>query len=116
MHELSVCQSILNQVGEIADQQHASTVQKIFLSIGPLAGVNADLLQTAFPLARADTVAANAELVIESMPIIVACAECGAESEVTINNLVCRTCGDWNTRLISGDEMILLRVELRREH
>ena len=79
MHELSVCQALVNQVVEIAQQNSAHTVQVITLHIGPLAGVEPALLVSAFPLAAAGTVAASAQLVIEPQPLRVHCQTCGAD-------------------------------------
>ena len=112
MHELSVCQSMLAQVASIARQHAATRVLNITLRIGPLSGVESRLLQDAFPLARAGTVAANAELSIETLPIRVRCRECGCESEVEINRLICVHCGGYQTQVMSGDELLLANVEL----
>lgn len=112
MHELSVCQSMLNQVDHIAREHQADCVTKITLLIGPLSGIEPTLLQQAFPLASAGTVAEQASLIIESLPIRVTCQQCGQESEVTINKLTCQHCGDYQTRVISGDEMLLANLEL----
>ena len=116
MHELSVCQSIIDQVSHIAAEHQASVVEKIYLQIGPLSGVEPDLLQSAFPIARADSVASHAELVIKLLPVRVHCASCDTDSDVKSNRLVCGNCGNWQTQLLSGDEMILERVELQRQH
>ena len=112
MHELSVCQALLRQVDAIAQQHDASGVEKIVVRIGPLAGVEPRLLQDAFPIARAGTVAADAELVIETLPLRVRCDSCGAETDALPNRLLCGACADWHTRIISGDEMLLASVEL----
>ena len=112
MHELSVCQSMLAQVEVIAVQHQANRVTGVTLHIGPLSGIEPNLLQQAFTLARAGTVAAQATLVIESLPIRVRCQRCKQESEATPNRLLCAHCGDYHTQLISGDEMLLASVEL----
>ncbi len=112
MHELSVCQAMLDQVALIADRHRARGVSNIIVRIGPLSGVEPDLLAQAFPIARAGTIAEDAKLVIESMPIRVRCDRCGAESEVEANRLLCRQCGGHRTRVISGDELLLASVEL----
>ena len=49
MHELSVCQGLLDQVTGIARQHQATGVARIRLRIGPLSGVEPQLLQQAFP-------------------------------------------------------------------
>lgn len=112
MHELSVCQDLLTQVTTLATQHQASQVALIVVQIGPLCGVVPELLEQAFTLAKIATVAESAELILETLPVRVRCQRCEAESEVLPNCLICKNCGDWQTQLISGDEMLLARVEL----
>lgn len=115
MHELSICQEIIIQVNDIAFQNQASVIESITLQVGPLSGVEAPLLKQAFPFAAAQTIAKNAELIIEELPVIVECKQCGTHSTVIPNKLICSQCGDYHTQLISGDEMLLASVELSRE-
>ena len=116
MHELSVCLSLLQQMETIAEQRNASAVERVYLKIGPLSGIEPHLLRQAYPLAVAGTVAENAELVIEAVEVVVTCTQCGSESKVLPNRLLCADCGDFRTRVISGDEMILQRLELTTAH
>jgi hydrogenase nickel incorporation protein HypA/HybF len=115
VHELAICQSLLQQVEEIAQERRATTVTRITVSIGPLSGVEANLLSQAFPLAAAGSIARDAELVIETLPVRVKCEQCGAETEARPNRLLCGACGDYHTRLLSGDEMLLASLELTSE-
>jgi len=115
MHELSVCLSLLQQVEQIARERNATQVMKITLSIGPLSGVEPELLRHAYPMAAAGTVAENAELIMEIADIVVHCSQCDSETTVSPNKLLCGSCGDFRTRVISGDELTLLRVELDRQ-
>lgn len=87
------------QINEIALQNRASAIESITLQIGPLSGVEAPLLKQAFPFAAAQTIAANVELIIEELPVVIQCNQCG----------------DYHTQLLSGDEMLLASVELIRE-
>ncbi|MGD2019823.1 MAG: hydrogenase maturation nickel metallochaperone HypA [Thiohalocapsa sp.] len=112
MHELSVCQSLLDQVQRIAADHGADRVERILLRIGPLSGVEAPLLRNAYPLAAAGTIAEDAVLDIEPAPVRVHCVTCGAETDAQPNRLLCGACGDWHTRLVSGDEMLLANLEL----
>lgn len=112
MHELSVCLSLLDQVQAIARSHGATRVERILLQIGPLSGVEGGLLRNAYPLAAAGTLAEDAVLDIEPAPVRVRCTQCGAESDATPNRLLCAACGSHQTRLISGDELLLARVEL----
>ena len=112
MHELSVCMSLLEQVATIASERSAVSVVKIELDIGPLSGVEAELLKNAYPIAAAGTIAESAELIIHEAGIVVRCSDCGAETSAVPNRLVCGACGDFRTQVVSGDEMILKSLEL----
>jgi hydrogenase nickel incorporation protein HypA/HybF len=114
MHELAICQALMNQIEHIAAERNARSVVSIVIGMGPLSGVEAQLLKHAYPVASAGTVAEGAELVIENLPVRVKCAQCGTESDALPNKLVCKVCGDWRTTLISGDELMLMSVELER--
>jgi hydrogenase nickel incorporation protein HypA/HybF len=112
MHELSVAQALVEQIEYIVREQRASAATRVRLRIGPLSGVVADLLASAFPLAAAGSVAEAASLHIVAAPVRIRCQTCGAESEAAVNRLLCGACGDWHTQVISGDELILESVEL----
>lgn len=112
MHELSVCQAMIGQLEAVAAEHGAPAVLALRVQIGPLSGVEPELLERAFPLASAGTLAEGAALRLETLPLRVACTKCGAETEARANRLVCGACGDWQTRLISGDELLLASVEL----
>ena len=114
MHELAICQSLMDQVESIARERDANSVTSITIGMGPLSGVEVQLLKNAYPIASAGTVAEDAELLIEHLPIKVRCSQCGSESDAQPNKLTCKQCGDWRTTLISGDEMMLMSVELER--
>ena len=112
MHELSVCQSILSQAGRIARENGAERIERVVVQIGPLSGVEPSLLERAFEIARADAGQETAVLDIETPPVTIRCTACGAECEVTPNELACRQCGEWRVQLLTGSEMILKSVEL----
>lgn len=112
MHELSVCQALIDQVEQIAARHGAQRVALVKLRIGPLSGVEALLVQHAYPFASAGTLAAESTLVIEAVPLKVVCEACGAETEAEPGWLICGTCGSCFTKVVSGDEMMLMSVEL----
>jgi hydrogenase nickel incorporation protein HypA/HybF len=112
MHELSICQALIDQVEMIAQQRNAMQIDKILVQIGPLSGIESHLLAQAYPLASAGSIAQYAELVIEDLPIRIRCEECGMETSAQANKLICGACGNWRTQLLSGDEMLLKSVEM----
>lgn len=113
MHELSVCLALVQQVADIAREKNAIAIDRVLIKIGPLSGIEPELLRNAYPLAAVGTLAGDAELVISAAEIVVRCNVCGAESTVPANRLLCSACGDFRTTLLSGDELLLQSVELR---
>ena len=112
MHELSLCDDLLSQVVAIAAKNNAQSVESITVQIGALSGVEPMLLDSAFTLIKAGTVAEHALLIMQIEPVIVLCRDCGARSEVAANRLLCNACHSHETTLISGDELILASVAL----
>lgn len=115
MHEFSVCRALIDQVESLVRERGAQRALQIVVSIGPLSGVEAELLRQAYSVFSAGTCAQGARLVIEASAVRVLCLQCGAESEATASNLLCRSCGAWRTRVVAGDEMLLVSAELQRQ-
>jgi hydrogenase nickel incorporation protein HypA/HybF len=112
MHELSLCQNLIDQLTTLTRQHQAVGVGRVELRVGQLSGVESALLETAFGLARPGTVAASAELVTHLIPPHTLCQDCGMTAIVEPNDLRCPTCGGSDTELVDGHELILARVEL----
>ena len=115
MHELSICQALIAQLEGLAREQAAVRTLRVVVGVGPLSGVEATLLEQAYPIASAGTVAEGSDLVIEQRPVRVHCSQCGRDSDATVNRLLCAHCGDWHTELVSGDELLLVQVEFVKE-
>lgn len=116
MHELSICQALVDRVTSIASEQNARQIFSIRVAIGPLSGVEPQLLEQAYSLAAAGSIAEDAELELETLPVRVLCSNCDKESNVIPNRLVCGHCGDWRTTLLSGDELMLQAIEMERHY
>jgi hydrogenase nickel incorporation protein HypA/HybF len=114
VHELAISRSLLNLAEGVA-RQHGGAIRRVVVRIGPLSGVETSALRHAYPLAAAGTAAAGSELEIETTAVVVLCPDCGATTRATANNLLCGTCGNWRTELASGDELLLVRVELTQQ-
>ena len=112
MHELSLCDDLLGQVIAIAEKHKAQSVESITVAIGALAGVEPLLLESAFSLVKAGTLAEQAQLIMQTAPVIVLCRTCGTQSEVAANRLLCNACKSNETTLISGNELVLASVAL----
>ncbi|MFZ1829072.1 MAG: hydrogenase maturation nickel metallochaperone HypA [Candidatus Competibacteraceae bacterium] len=114
MHELSLCQNLIDQLTDLVNTHDAIAVARIEVQVGVLSGVEAQLLRSAFTLAQVGTVADAAELITQITTPRVFCRACGVESDTPSNNLGCPVCASLDTKLIRGHELILARVELVR--
>ncbi|MCX7098808.1 MAG: hydrogenase maturation nickel metallochaperone HypA [Methylococcales bacterium] len=112
MHELSLCDDLLGQVIAIAADNKAQAVASITVQCGPLSGVEPLLLDSAFAMVKVGTIAEQAELIIQSAPVIVQCQRCGEQSEASANHLICTACNSPDTLLISGNQLILASIGL----
>ena len=111
MHEYSIVQALLDQVEAVAAQHGGGTVHHIYIQLGDLAGVDSDLLQTAYEVFRAGTTTcAGVPLSIERVPARWVCPRCDL-SLTTGAVLRCSSC-DEPARLAVGDEILLRRIEM----
>jgi len=112
MHELSLAQSLVEQVGHAAKIENAVRVSRIVVVIGKYSGVERDAFEFAFPFAAENTLVHGAKLVIEEIPATVSCQSCGARSHPEVVNLVCARCGSTQVELAGGREFLVRSVEL----
>ena len=110
MHEYSIVQALLDRVAAEARTHSAIAVHRIRVQIGEVSGVETELLETAFDLARTETICDNAELEIVPVPARWKCDSCGANIDRG-EILRCLLC-DLPVRLAAGDEIILERIEM----
>jgi hydrogenase nickel incorporation protein HypA/HybF len=110
MHEYSIVQALLSQVEAEARKHNATVVERIELKIGELAGVEVDLLRTAFETFRDRSICARAQLEIEVVPAQWSCPTC-RELFAMGARLQCPDCLQ-PAQLLSGDEILLQRIEM----
>ncbi|MGB5702586.1 MAG: hydrogenase maturation nickel metallochaperone HypA [Polyangiales bacterium] len=110
MHEYSIVASLIDRVQEEATAHGGVRVHRLHVKIGELAGVELDLLKTAFDTFRERTICEGAELTINTVAPTWACPSCKRNVERG-SVLRCETC-DRPARMIQGDEIILERIEM----
>jgi hydrogenase nickel incorporation protein HypA/HybF len=111
MHELSIALSIVDVVNEEAER-HDGRVAAVHLKLGPLSGVVAEALLSAFGLAREGTALEQTELVIKEMPIIAYCPSCTIRHQLPTPMLCCPVCGGPTPEVVSGRELEVVALEI----
>lgn len=114
MHETALALSILDIVVEKCHEAGGSTVDSVRVRIGKAAGVMPEALQFAFDAAKANTIAAGAELVIEPVPVGGLCNGCEKEFSVDDVQFVfsCPLCGSKFIEIKTGREMEIVDMEI----
>ena len=113
MHELSVALSLLDEIGEAAVRERATSVSSVRLRVGRVSGIARDALLFAWDIARADTVASKAELHIEVIDVAIYCTHCLAERAPRAGGgLACATCGTIAPHVVRGRELELVAMEI----
>ena len=110
MHEMSLMQSLLQQVAQICEENDAQRATAIHIELGPLSGVEPLLLSCAFEQLATGTVAESAELNIDNVPLAAECRKCSATFELSNFHFVCPYCAATSIRVTQGDECRLLSV------
>ncbi len=114
MHEASIALSILDIVQSKCQEEGCSSVDSIRVRIGKAAGILPDSLVFAFDSAKDNTVAKNATLTIETVPVGGTCHDCKKEFTVDDVQYVfsCPRCGSKSFEITSGREMEIVDMEI----
>lgn len=108
MHEMAIAQGIMDIVLSAAEQHQAKKVNHIKVLVGEMTEVEPDSLRFCFEALSEGTIACNAELGIEIVPLVGRCRDCSNEFTVKRFRFVCPECQSAGVEIISGRE---LRVE-----
>ncbi|MGK0619852.1 hydrogenase maturation nickel metallochaperone HypA [Meiothermus cerbereus] len=82
MHELGLVKSILEIAEAYARREGARAIREIGLRVGALSGVEKEALEFAFEAAKQGTLAQQARLAVQWVPLLAFCDGCKKEFEV----------------------------------
>jgi len=112
MHEYSIVDSLLELATEHAFKNNANKVTKLEVKIGVLSGVEPELLKTAFDTFKEGTICEEAEFIMNIQPVVIKCEECNQESTLKKDEYLCPHCKSKNIKIIDGEDMYLMSLEL----
>jgi hydrogenase nickel incorporation protein HypA/HybF len=107
MHEASLINNLLNQLDELASAHGDGCITEIRIEAGPLAGVEPMLLAEAFRRLRGGTVAADAELIVDTVGLTCRCRRCGSDYVTDKLEFFCPSCDSGDVLVIAGDTVVL---------
>jgi hydrogenase nickel incorporation protein HypA/HybF len=112
MHELSLIANLFEIMEEKAKEKDAKKIVLVKLQVGLLSGAVPELLETSFNLYKKDTIADQAELEIEEVPLKIRCLECEIEMIKDDFAFVCGRCQSSNLKTLAGTDLILQKMDI----
>jgi hydrogenase nickel incorporation protein HypA/HybF len=112
VHELSIALSLVD-IAEEEARRRGVRVTGVHLRLGALSGVVKEALLSCYEMACHDTELEGSRLVVEEVPVIVYCAECGEERPLASVQLFrCGVCGTPTGEVRQGKEMEIVALEI----
>jgi hydrogenase nickel incorporation protein HypA/HybF len=126
MHELSLAQSIVDTVLEVAEKHGAKRVLSARLQVGEVALVNVDQLLWYIDLLVKDTLAEGMSVDVTRVPVEIHCFSCGYKGSVQYREVdpawhvavplfQCVQCHATQTVIISGRELSIKEINVQLE-
>ena len=112
MHELSICEGIIQVIEKQAVEQNYQTVKTVWLEIGALAGVELEALKFGFDIVIKGTVADQAKLKIIQIDGKAWCMPCKKTVAVRERFDCCPECGSFQLQVTGGDELRIKEMEV----
>ena len=109
MHEVGLAEAVLDAVERRAAGR---AVRVVRIRSGVLNRVDEPSMRQAFALVSEGSVAEDADLELEVVPIVAECPACGASWTADDVPTVCASCGDLSLRLVGGDELTLVSIDV----
>lgn len=104
-----------DRAGGEPNESGLDRVTLVTIEIGPLSGVEAELVQTAFDRLACPRGLTRAALAIDQVPLTIRCQSCGVASDQLTATFRCRDCGGHRVTVERGDSVILKSIELLDE-
>lgn len=113
MHEMSLCESIVQTLEEQAIAQNYNRVKRVWLVVGPLACIEPEALQFSFSVVCKGTLAEGAELLIEEEQVDAWCMQCCKSIKVESREAAgCPSCHSYQLQVNGGDALRIKELEV----
>ncbi len=115
MHELALAENILEIVKGSMSANGGGKLKSVKVRVGELAGVVPESLDFCFTALINGTEMESAKLEVERCDIVAHCLDCGTDSIVDGMTFKCAACGGGNVKVISGNELQVIEIEVEDE-
>lgn len=111
MHELSLVANLFEILEAHKEKEGFKKIISIWMRCGVLSGVVPECFETAFEIYKKDTLASEAKLILEVVPIKFRCRLCGRVETAQDLPLICPNCQQSEVDILDGTELTLIKIE-----
>lgn len=111
MHELAIAQELTSIVLKTAGKEKLSVVSRVDVIFGKMIQVVPEIFEFAFRESVRGSIAGEAVLSVELLPVRIRCRECGEETEAGDMIFSCSKCRSGNVVIIQGKEIFIKSIE-----
>jgi hydrogenase nickel incorporation protein HypA/HybF len=114
VHELPIIGEVVKVALRHAEQNQAQKITKVHLAVGDLSDLVGEWVHHFFAFLTKDTIARDATLVIEHVPIRVMCEPCKKPFVVDKQEMSfhCPDCGEKGSELLQGQGFKVKSIEI----
>ncbi len=112
MHEMSLCEGVLQVLEQNARSQGYARVKTVWLEIGGLSGVEPEAMRFSFDVVTRGSLADGAKLEIVALAGEAWCMPCAKTVTVQQRYDACPDCGSYQLQVTAGDEMRIKELEV----
>jgi hydrogenase nickel incorporation protein HypA/HybF len=112
MHEMALCEGIIQILEDEARRQSFSRVITVCVEIGALSHVAPEAMKFCFEAVAARTIASGAVLEILELPGAAWCMACSQSVAIKQRYEPCPSCGSYQLQVTAGEEMRVKELEV----
>ena len=112
MHEISLCEGILQVLESEANKQGFSKVKTVWLEVGELSSIEPEAMLFGFEVVTRHSLATGAKLEIIKIPGSAWCMKCAKTINIKHRFDECPDCGSYQLQATGGEEMRIKELEV----
>ena len=110
MHEIAIVNNLFEIINEVSKREKLNKISKVNFLLGEMQQIVPEIFRFAFETAAENTIAKDAILNIEIVPVKAQCNSCKEEFYVK-DFFYCPFCESNNLNLVNGNELIIKSIE-----
>lgn len=112
MHEINIVRQVVRTVEDFARENQVTDVREVVLDIGELSLVIPEYVEQLYPPVVKGTILENARLIINVVPGLAECEDCGEIFNVIECDGYCPNCGSFNKEVLSGKDFYIREIHI----